>query len=324
MVNKKFLLLENNYMSFYTLRDIENLDNVVIYHTKKVSRNKLISFLFNIHNSGRIERYINLPLRFVWDYILFRRLLKKYVPDYIIFTTSWYSDHLIDFFRKNATECKLILRFSDMVTKELGYKYNKVINKIGQQFDGIIVYNQEDAKTYGFTYHSVGYSVIKKDLLQFRRQYDVVFIGAAKGRMNKIREAYNKFVAAGLSCFFYVILVNDEEKKNDGIIYGNKVMSFIEYLSYEAAAKCLFEIVQEGSSGRTYRMMEAIIYNKLLITNCLEIKDTNYYNPEYVQLYNDVSEIDPTFVDSAPQNINFGYTGDFSPIRDLEFIEANW
>ena len=324
MTNNKFLLLENNYMAFHTLQDVEELETVSIFHRKKVSNNKIINLLFNIHNSGKIEKYVTLPFRSIWDNILFKNVIKDLSPDYIVFTTSWYSEHLIKYFRCNSSKSKLILQFSDMVTKELGDKYDSLIEKLPKQFDGILVYSQEDADEYGFTYHSIGYSPVKKELLQPKKQYDVVFVGADKGRINKIREAYNKFTAAGLSCFFYVILVKEEDRLDDGIIYADNVMDFDEYLSYEVCANCLFEIVQEGSSGRTYRMMESIIYNKPLITNCKEILDTQYYRPEYVQLYNDVSEIDPSFVNSQSQPVNFHYKGDFSPIRDLEFIENNW
>ena len=211
-----------------------------------------------------------------------------------------------------------------MVTKELGTSNRDVIERIGNRYDGVLVYSLEDAVNYGFTYHPVGYSAINKSLLKPCKSYDVVFIGAEKGRLDKIRQAYNLFVSAGLSCFFYVILVKEEDRMDDGIIYADKVMSFVEYLSYEVAAKCLFEIVQDGSSGRTYRMMESIIYNKLLITNCKEITSTDYYNTEYVHLYDDVVDIDPSFVKKSPCSIDYHYKGDFSPARVLEFIESKW
>lgn len=323
-MRNKFLLLEQNHMSFYTLQDVEVLDNVRICHFKSVSDNKLVSLLYNIHNSGKIQQFLNLPFKWVWDALLFKKMLKDFKPDYIVFSQSWYSKHLVSYFRKNCKDTKLILRFSDMVVNSLGGDNITKIEKIRNLFDGVMVYNQEDAIKFGFTYRNIGYSAIRSSLLKSCTKYDVVFIGAEKGRMDKIRQAYKIFTSAGLSCFFYVIKVKEQDRRNDGIIYADKVMPFNEYISYEVAAKCLFEIVQDGSSGRTYRMMESIIYNKLLITNCREIVDTSYYNKKYVQLYIDVSEIDPSFVKNAPLKIDFNYQGDFSPICDLEFIENKW
>lgn len=310
-------------MSYYMLHDIEDMENVRIIHSKSVTDSNFLNLLYNIHNSGKIQQYINLPFRGVWDKLLFDRIIEDFTPEYIIFTISWYSDHLIAYFRKRLKNAKLILRFSDMVVNSLGGANASKVDKIRRQFDGVIVYSMEDAKNYGFTYRSMGYSAIKRSLIKSCPSYDVVFIGADKGRIDKIRKAYNIFKAAGLSCFFYVIMVKSEDRRNDGIIYADRVMPFDEYISYEVAAKCLFEIVQEGTTGRTYRMMESIIYNKLLITNCREIVDTPYFKREYVQVYDDVSEIDASFVLNASEHIDYNYKGDFSPVRDLEFIEEN-
>lgn len=316
---KKFLMLQSNSMDIYTLNDIAHQDNVVIFHRKKVYNNRFVNFLFKIHNSERINKYVNFPFKGIWDRILFKKLLKSFIPDYIILTTPWYSAHLVEFFRRECRVCKILLRLTDKISNEFGEDFNGYY-ELKKVFDGIIVYNKEDADKYGFTYHSVGYSALDQGLLKKQKRYDVVFIGAEKGRIDQIRRAYNMFVGAGLTCFFYVILVKEEDKKNDGIIYADKVMPFLDYLSFEVSAKCLFEIVQDGSSGRTFRMMESIIYNKLLITNCTEITNTDYFKPEYVQLYKDVSEINPLFVTNAPLDINYNYKGDFSPSCVLDFI----
>ena len=82
-------------MAFHTLQDVEELETVSIFHRKKVSNNKIINLLFNIHNSGKIEKYVTLPFRSIWDNILFKNVIKDLSPDYIVFTTSWYSEHLI-------------------------------------------------------------------------------------------------------------------------------------------------------------------------------------------------------------------------------------
>lgn len=307
----------------YTLGDLENTDNVVIFHKKRVSNNKWTNILFNMHNSGRIQKYIELPFKGCWNKRLFGDLLDSFTPDYIIFTISWYSDHLVHYFREKCKNCKLIFRFTDKISNGLGHNFTQKIEKIKVQFDGVLVYSQEDAQQYGFTYHSVGYSVFNKSISS-KKTYDVIFVGADKGRIEKIRQAYNIFNSAGLSCFFYVTQVKPEERMNDGIVYADKPLSFCEYISYVMSSRCLYELVQEGSSGRTFRMMESIMYNKLLVTNCTEIETSGYNNPDYVQLYKDVAEINPSFVVDAPTQVDFHYHGDFSPKLVLDFIAHNW
>ena len=324
MAGKRFLLLQSNPMFQNTLDDIAQDENVVIYHKKRVSQSWFVNLLFNIHNSGKIQKYLELPFKRIWDGFLFNKLLKTYTPDYIVFTVSWDSKHLLKYFRRKCKNSKIIFRFTDKIENGLGDDYITKINRIREQYDGVLVYSQEDAEQFGFTYHSVGYSVVNKDRLLPAKSYDVVFIGAEKGRIDKIREAYNIFKSAGLSCYFYVTMVREADRKDDGIIYADSGISFREYLSYVCSAKCLFELVQAGSSGRTFRMMEAVMYNKLLITNCPEIAETKYYSPQYVQLFKDVSEIDASFVVNAPNNVDYHYNGDFSPYKVLEFIESTW
>lgn len=307
-----------------TLDDIAQDENVVIYHKKRVSQSWFVNLLFNIHNSGKIQKYIELPLKKVWDGFLFNKLLKTYTPDYVVFTISWDSEHLLKYFRRKCCNAKIILRFTDKIANGLGDNYITKINRIRERYDGVLVYSMEDAKQFGFTYHSVGYSVVNNERLMPCKSYDVVFIGAEKGRIDKIREAYNIFKSAGLSCFFYVTMVREADRKDDGMIYADSGISFKEYLSYVYSAKCLFELVQVGSSGRTFRMMEAIMYNKLLITNCPEITETGYYNPRYVQLFKDVSEIDARFVVDSQKDVDYHYDDGFSPRNVLEFIELTW
>lgn len=324
MLKKKYLILRSNDMDVYTLGDIQGLDQVLVIHRKKAFGNAFVNLLYNIHTSLRIQKHVDLPGKGIWDRLLFDKILKRFVPDYIILTFPWFSPRLISYFRSRCRESKIILRFTDKIRNEIGPEEASTIARLFQPLDGVLVYNQMDALKYGLAYHSVGYSIVDRAQLKAVQGYDVVFIGAEKGRIHQIRQAYRLFRAAGLSCFFYVTFVKESDRRDDGIVYADRNMSFPDYLAYEASAKCLLEIVQEGSSGRTYRMMESIMYNKLLITNCDEVTQTDYYVPEYVQLYQDVADIDPFFVARAPEVVDYRYKGDFSPRRVLEFVENKW
>lgn len=323
-MGKNYLILESNIMSHFTLRDIESLNNVKIFHHRKVTGNRFIDLLFNIHTSGKINKVINLPFKSIWNSILFNRWLKLNTPDYIIITASWYSDNIVSFFRQKKPKAKLFLRFTDKVSRGLYDVSELNIEKLRRQFDDVFVYSEEDSKKYNFTYLSVGYSALPELQTNKSIRYDVVFIGADKGRLVQIRNAYKLFTEAGLSCFFYVAQVKQSERINDGIIYADRSLSFLEYLSYEMKAKCIFEIVQEGSTGRTYRMLEAIIYNKYLITNCKEILSSKFYVDKYVMYYEKLEDIVLDYIKNASEDVNFEYNGEFSPLCSLEFIENNY
>jgi hypothetical protein len=62
------------------------------------------------------------------------------------------------------------------------------------------------------------------------------------------------------------------------------------------------------------------MYNKKLITNSQPVKDSPFYRPEYIKLYDNITEIDPSFVlDDTP--VDYGYNNEFSPIGLIEHID---
>ena len=82
----------------------------------------------------------------------------------------------------------------------------------------------------------------------------------------------------------------------------------------------MLELNQDGAVGMTSRFLEAVMYNKKLITNSIAVKDSPFYRPQYIQVYNSITEVSPAFVlDNQP--VDFGYQNEFSPIGLLEHID---
>ena len=323
MSEKSFLFLVSDPMSDYTMSDISSMPNVKIISKCKnhVFNNKLIDVIFRTYMSRSLNNRIKLPFLGICYYALFNKYFLPKKPDYIVMTAPWYHDRLIKYFRRNSNKCKILFKSGD--TMELCLKNNRrlTIDKIKEQFDQVFVYNPIDAEKYGFLLYPVCYSSIDISQLEQYEHCDVAFIGAAKQRLSEIRRIYCKLSEEGLACYFYVTDVPANERLDDGIIYADKSLTFMEYIAREIAADCLLEIIQKGTIGRTFRMMEAIIYNKKLITNCPEILSQPYYDIEFVHYFEKIEDIEPAFVKRPPEKVNYKYTGDFSPLRLLEFIE---
>lgn len=98
-------------------------------------------------------------------------------------------------------------------------------------------------------------------------------------------------------------------------------LSYAQVLRRELSAQCLLEIVQPGRKGLTLRPYEAVAYNRKLLTNCKSILDFPYYDPAYMQYFENVEDIDWQWVkDQTP--VDYGYKGDFSPALLLEDIKS--
>lgn len=316
-----YLFLVSDYMAEYTMRELDSLDCAEKLNKSHLSENKLVDFIFRAYLSVGANRLFSLPFKkFIYNCI-FKTAFKENKPLCIVIAPPWYDKQLIKYLKKKYPDCKLIIHFHDTVSNSLKRNRRLSLDIVKNDFDKAIVYNPDDAKNHGFLLHSVGYTPLPQKELKAFPHSDVVFIGAAKDRLPLIRRLYRRFSEAGLKCDFYVTEVPKNERLNDGIIYGDKPLPFTEYLAREAASDCLLEILQKGSTGRTYRMIEAIIYNKKLITNCPEIKETPYYNEDFVCFFNDESEISAEFVKRDDCQVDYHYCGDFSHRTFIEFIE---
>ena len=105
-------------------------------------------------------------------------------------------------------------------------------------------------------------------------------------------------------------------------------MDYMSYLRNMQHTKCLLEVMQGGSEGLTLRAIEAICYNKMLLTSNTDIVSIDYYNKDYISIIinkNNELYIDPSFLARMKQNIivNYYYDGGFSPKYLLQHIELN-
>lgn len=313
-----FIYLASDFMSQYTLSDFEVLDNVYVVNKVNIFKGIFKDKLTRFWLANSVNCKINLPFKRVFYKSIFASLnISNHKDICIIITPAWFDKQLYAFIKQNYPKAKIVVRFGDKVDRKMKANPTIDLQFIRNHSDMVVVYDENDAKHYDFEYLPMGYSKVPESMLIKKEPFDVVFIGAAKDRLNEIKYCYNNFVKHGLSCFFYVTGVKEIDRDNSGIIYEDNGLSFKEYLSYEYSAKCILEILQANTTGRTFRMMEAIIYNKLLITNCPEILNTNYYNGN-VFLFNDIKGIDFGFPNKNIENNN--YNGDFSPIQLLLLI----
>lgn len=319
-----FLFLVSDHMAEYTMRELKDLDDVKTVNKDRVSKNKFKNLFFKAYLSISANRFFSLPFKSLFYRSLFKTNFKEDKNLCIVISPAWYDKQLIRFFRKCYPDCKLIIHFHDTVKKAFENNRHLSATIVAKDFDGAIAYNLPDAKKYGFIYRPVGYTPIPENEVKVLPKSDVVFVGAAKDRLPLIRKLYHRFTNAGLKCDFYVTEVPKEERFDDGIVYGDKSLPFPEYIAREVASDCLLEILQEGSTGRTYRMMEAIIYNKKLITNCPEIMDTQYYDKDFVLYFQDENEITADFVKKDVGAVDFNYDGEFSQKKFVDFIDGSF
>ena len=281
--------------------------------------NPIITFLYRLHTSPVTNKFIKLPMKSIWNKWIFTGKFDNDNPICFLFFVGRdkeIKNGAISYLRKKYKNCKIVLFYQDIVKKS---KLPE-IEKIRNQFDLILSFDQLDVKRYVLVYYPLVYSeiTVKKGSIS---ESDVYFVGKAKDRLDDIRATYDVFTKAGLKCDFHVTGVSKEEIRDDGIIY-NLPITYMENLQRIKATKCMLEIMQKGGHGYTLRYCEAIMYDKKIITNNLEIKKAPFYAKERIQVFKNPKKISCEFVLEGEKKVNYDYKDKLSPKKLLDFLDS--
>lgn len=181
----------------------------------------------------------------------------------IIIFDSAYNSHAVKIMKDKCKNCKIILYYWNHIN-ECTKKYleDKNIHEFW-------TFDSNDAKRYMINYNSQFYTKnikLDKDNLE----YDVLFLGRAKNRKDMILNLGEKLKEKGINSKNIII-----ENEKDFVPYE-------DYLKLLAKTKTILDIVDGNQSGLTLRCMEALFFNKKLITNNLDIENYDFYNPKNI------------------------------------------
>jgi hypothetical protein len=146
-------------------------------------------------------------------------------------------------------------------------------------------FDLSDCRKYNLAYNSTFYFKNLYNLnTAFDRdpKYDIYFTGMTKGRKEVIGELESHFYNLGISTNFILVELNSQSW-----------VSFEQNLENISNARSILDIVQEGQTGLTIRVMESIYWKKKLVTNNRNIVNEFFFNPKniFVLGVNDLSEL---------------------------------
>lgn len=300
------------------LRDLENRDDVIINHVPLQEQPKFLRRLYNIHHSRWLyNKYWKFPFRNIWHPIIFKNRFKDDKP--ICFICLRYpSISYLRYLKRKYPNCRIIKMSRDVIKiQEKRYAdYSKA-----NVFDIWMSFDEYDCKKYGFPHFDEFESKID---IPIEKEYpiaDVFFAGKAKDRLERLIKIYDKLERAGLTCQFFITEAKEEEKvERKGIFYSSSPMTYVQMLTYSINSRCILEISQENAIGYTSRFLEAVMYNKLLITDNKYISTTKFYNCDYIQIIKTEDDIDVRFLKGS-EMVDYHYSNEFSPVNRLNLIE---
>lgn len=188
----------------------------------------------------------------------------------------------------------------------------KEIEDALEVFERVFTIHPYNCKKYGFGYLPYIYTRCQeKSVLEAVPETTLFFCGVSGSYRQKIISEVVK------ACDEHQIEFDFWLKPfgNDAIIHPQvhySEMTYAENVQRVEYSKCILEIMHEGFVGITQRYLEAIIYNKRLITNNREIKELPYYDSKYMLYFEKVEEIDWNWLKQEVK-VDYHYQGDFEP-----------
>ena len=136
-------------------------------------------------------------------------------------------------------------------------------------------FDSSDAVKYNMYYYPQFYrSYPEQTELTEKYDYDFYFCGRDKGRKTLI-DFFQKRLSKFGKCKFIIIPESNPD-----------FMGYYDYIDKVKKAKVLCEIGQKGQTGLTIRALEALFFNKKMITTNEYVKHMDFYNPANILVLN--------------------------------------
>lgn len=323
------------------LADIEDYDNVCIQEEiVNGFKSKTEENLYNWWYSKVV------PVREwscgnIWNkrYPIYNLSFAEEGMHYIVFINSGlvkaYNKSFFKSLKKKNPNIRLILYVID--PKE-SWGFHRV-ERVRECFDLIVSHVESDCKEFGYANFPLMYSTVKNLQRQENKLSDMYFCGGngstveikngvriygQGGRSEQIYNIYDAAVKKEIKTNIVINGVNPLDIRNregDTIVFNNDV-SNIDNIQNVINTNCILEPMHSGYQAITFRYLEAVCYNKKLLTSNKNVKYMKYYNPDYIKIFEKPEDIDFDWVKKS-ENVDYGYENDYSPIKFLEFIKKN-
>lgn len=257
----------------------------------------------------RIRCYDNLTLDVIYRPLMGRwqRRLRKYWEHFPFLDQSrWYSD-----WTKAVRDCDTIviingIRGRDVIeyirqvnpTAQIFIYYNDTTDpedrKAPYHYQGLgcqfYSFDKKDCETWGISYRHYCYTYFqgnRQQLLQEQEAHaisqDFFFIGVDRGRLAVLVELQHKLENLGCSTNFVIVGNNHQHYFGDAARHiTQRRLSYAEIVQNIYESRCIVDIPQPRQTGITLRPMEAIFYEKKLLTSNADIMSYDFYAPENI------------------------------------------
>lgn len=279
--------------------------------------------LRRIQFANPVNRKIWLPLKFFWDGTNTLRLsdLDPLKRNYIIFQTGIkFSAHYIERLKRERNAC-IVLYMPDNIRTMKIAQNKEEFNRFCRHYhvDQVYSFDKKDCEEFGvefFDFYSMLPAKVKQKEVGDGKS-KILYVGGcrSKERLKTLHALYDNLKGKA-HCTFYLNGVEPADATRDGIVY-NHPLTYAEVVELVQQHDIIVELMNGAQAGNTLRLKEAVCYNKCLLTNNPLVKESPYYDPDFMQIFKKVDDI---YLSRFSMNVDYKYNGEFSPCKLMERI----
>lgn len=280
-------------------KDIQKITTSKIYYTYKNQNQN--------QNQGLFLKIIRKILTsiFKWEekflYAEWKNIKVETVENIIIFDSSL-GPRLLEYLTRKYKTSRLIFWYRNPIPSL------KQIEKVKKYCNQVLTFDEEESIKYkidyiGQFYYNPSNLFIESNIM--KEKYDIYFIGLDKNRINDLEKISEYFKEKEIKQKIQVLKDKKKKyKKYEKIELIEKSLRYSEILENVFLSKCILEICQNGQKGLTFRTMEALFFNKKLISNNKNLKKYEFYNENNIYILNEEKRTIEEFFDEPFVEIN--------------------
>lgn len=289
-INKRQKLTLDNYILLYDYQEFffphYKNKKIRIYQIYKKS-GLLYTYLLKLLNKFKI-----LPS------LVYNDLKTQISVDDTIILFSTVPDHLFRYVQRTFPNNRIIFWYWNPILPK-----NQINNFISSKVE-VWTFDLQDSLKYNINHNTQFYFNTIKLNTTIQVIYDVVFVGLDKGRSGQLSIFEKNLRELNLRPFIYIADNSENSTK--------KTINYDEYLNLVASSRAILDMLQPNQSGLTLRPLEALFFNKKLISNNQELLNERFYNKNNIFIlgYDDLSSL-PMFLDAPFQSIDQSIIDEF-------------
>ena len=144
----------------------------------------------------------------------------------------------------------------------------------------VFTFDPGDAQRYGLTLVKQVYRPVDSLLETVPEDFDIYFLGKDKHRFDRLQSLGEAWRALGLRIHLQVIAEPGEQHPESSVVDVRRdALSYLDNIALIQRSRCLLELVQANQTGLTIRCLEAMFFDRKLITNNPLVKQLPFYDP---------------------------------------------